>query len=156
MVWIYIFMIALAAVPLTITIYRMRKAGNIKKHGVHVDAIVKDKRAVRIGKSPIDMLTLEYKDRATGRPYYGKASTGQGKFKIGDRMPVAYLPDDPAKYAVLKTGYWPVLVFCIILFLFVIFAVYKIDEMVSGKNIQYSGSLKHTLQREARKIYKLA
>lgn len=48
-------------------------------------------------------------------------------------MAVVYLPDRPAKYAIdAKNAYWAVLIFCIILFLFAVFAVYKINEMVQS------------------------
>jgi len=81
----------------------------------------------------MDMLTLEYKDRVTGNPYKGKATVAPGKYNIGDTMAVVYLPDKPAKYAIdTNKAYWAVLTFAIILFLFVLFAVYKIDEMVKS------------------------
>jgi len=79
----------------------------------------------------VDILTVEYKDRATGRPYYGRATVNLGKYRIGDPIPVAYLPNDPSKYAItLRSGYWFILIFCIILFGFVIFVIFKIDGML--------------------------
>lgn len=79
----------------------------------------------------IDKLTLEYKDRRDNRPYYAKATVVTGQKQIGDRMTVIYLPNKPEKYAIdTKGGYWFILVFCIILFVFIIFAVWKIDGMV--------------------------
>jgi hypothetical protein len=136
MIFIYIGMILLAAFPLVLTIVRMRSAANIKKKGTWTDAIITRIRTIRAPKGgSFDMVTLEYKDRATGRPYNGKATTAMGKYRSGDRMPIAYLPANPAKYAIdTKGGYWFVLVFCILLFAFVIFAVWKIDSMVKGRN----------------------
>lgn len=132
MVFIYIGLILLAAFPLVLTIWRMRWAAKIKKTGVHTDSVVTHIRTVRLPRSgTVDILTLEYKDRATGQPYKGKATVAPLKYKVGDTMPVVYLPDRPAKYAVaIKSAYWAILIFCIILFLFVLFAVYKINEMV--------------------------
>ena len=49
-------------------------------------------------------------------------------------MGVAYLPANPAKYAITDTqgGNTAMLIFCILIFLFVLFAVYKINEMVQN------------------------
>jgi len=134
MTLIYIGLILLAAFPLVLTIWRMRVAATIKKNGVHTNSIVTNIRRIRLPKGgSMDMLTLEYKDRATDMPYKGKATVAPGKYNIGDTMAVVYLPDKPAKYAIdTNKAYWAVLTFAIILFLFVLFAVYKIDEMVKS------------------------
>jgi hypothetical protein len=129
-------MILLAAFPLVLTIRRMRSAARIKKNGTWTDAIVTHINTIRTPKGgSVDILTLEYKDRATSRPYNGKATVTTGKYRIGDRMQLAYLPDKPSKYAIdTKGGYWFILVFCIILFAFVLFAIWKIDGMVKHAN----------------------
>ena len=72
-------------------------------------------------------------ENAACRFYYpGKATTQAGKFRVGDTIGVVYLPANPAKYAIADTrgGFTAMLIFCIILFLFVLFAVYKINGMV--------------------------
>lgn len=132
MTFIYIFMILLAAFPAVLTIWRMRRAEMVKKNGIHTDAIVTKVNSIRLRHTPIDILTLEYKDRATGQCFYGKATVHYMRNKIGDRITVAYLPDKPATYMVADTkkGFTGILIFSILLFLFMLFAVYKIDEMV--------------------------
>jgi hypothetical protein len=131
MIWLYIFLIVLAAFPLFLTIYRMRSTAYIKKNGMHVNATVKQIKTLR-GKNTVDLLLLEYKERATGRVYDAKATVSHQKYNIGDTLPVAYLPDKPSKYAIaLKNAYWALLIFCIALFLFIIFAVYKLNEMTT-------------------------
>jgi hypothetical protein len=134
MIAIYIALIVLAAFPLVLTIRRMQAAAKIKKNGVYANSVVTHISTIRTGRGgAIDILTLEYKDRATGKPYNGRATVTPHKYKIGDTMPVVYLPDKPSKYAIdTKKAYWAVLIFCIILFLFVLFAVYKINEMVES------------------------
>ena len=132
MVIIYILLILLAAFPLGLTIWRMRRAAFIKKTGIHINGYVTSRRTVRIKTTYLDIISIEYKDRATGLPYPGKATTQTGKFRVGDTIGVAYLPTNPAKYAIedTKGGFTGMLIFCIILFLFVLFAVYKINGMV--------------------------
>lgn len=132
MIWLYIFLIALAAFPLILTIQRMRRTAHIKKNGVHVNAIVTQIKTLRTGKTTLDLLILEYKERATGRSYNAKATVAHQKHKIGDSLPVAYLREKPSKYAIAKSAFIPILIFCILLFLFVLFAVYKINEMVKA------------------------
>jgi hypothetical protein len=132
MIYIYIGMILLAAFPMLLTIWRMRRTATIKKHGIHCNGTISSIRTVRMKSAYIDILTIEYRDRATGQPYPAKATTSRGKYNRGDLIGIAYLPDQPSKYALTDTkgGFTFMLVFCIIIFLFVIFAVYKIDEMV--------------------------
>ncbi len=134
MLIIYIVLIAIAAFPLVLTTWRMRVAAAIKKNGVPANSVVKHITTIRTGKGgAMDILTLEYKDSLTNQPYKGKATVTPGKYKIGDTMPVRYLADKPSKYAIdTNKAYWAVLIFCIVLFLFVIFAVYKINEMVQS------------------------
>lgn len=111
----------------------MKRAALIKKAGIHINATITHIRTVRVRSSYIDFLTLEYQDRNTSRLYPGKATVSSGKYRQGDRLPIAYLPDNPSKYAVTDTkgGYTGILIFCILLFLFVLFAIYKIDGMMS-------------------------
>ena len=131
MIFIYIFMILLAAFPVVLTIWRMRRAAMVKKNGIHTDAVVTKVKTFRLRHGRVDFLSLEYKDRATGQSYYGKATVDYMRNKLGDRITVAYLPDKPATYMVdgSKKGYIGILIFCIILFVFMLFAIYKIDEM---------------------------
>jgi hypothetical protein len=134
MIAIYILLIALAAFPLVLTVWRMQVAAKIKKEGVHTNGVVKHITTIRTGRGgAMDILTIEYKDRATGQPYKGRATVTPYKYKVGDTMAVVYLADKPSKYAIdTKKAYWAVLIFCIILLLFVFFAVYKINEMVQS------------------------
>jgi hypothetical protein len=131
MIFIYIGLILLGALPATIVIWRMRKTMHIKKNGIATDAYVTSIITQRFSKTTLDMVHLEFRDRATGRTYTSKATTAVGKHKRGDRLTIYYLPNDPSKNSPIggKT-YIPILIFCIVLFLFVVFAVYKIDEEV--------------------------
>jgi Protein of unknown function (DUF3592) len=134
MLLLYIGIIALAAFPLILTIWRMKRASAIKKKGVYTNGVITHISTMRTGRgAALDILTIEYKDRTTGQPYNARATVTHQQYKIGDVMSVVYLPDKPAKYAIdTKKAYWAVLIFCIILFLFVLFAVYKINEMVES------------------------
>ena len=134
MIIIFASLILLAAIPMLLTIWRMRKAAYIKKNGIPTESVVTNIRKMygRAGVS-VDILTFEYRDKGSGKPYYGSASIATGKYKIGDTMQVTYLPEKPSRYAIdTKGGYTGILIFCIILFLFAIFAVYKLNGMVNS------------------------
>ncbi len=140
MIWIYIFLPLLGAFPLVLTARRMWVAGKIKKEGVYTNGIIHhiDKFRMPRGGS-FDILRIEYKDRATGMAYKAKATVSPGKYRLGDPLEVIYLPKQPAKYAIdSKGGNMGMLIFCIIIFLFVCFAVYKIQEMMAGKTISFN------------------
>ena len=132
MLILYIILIVLAAFPLVLTIWRMQNAAAIKKNGIATNGIIKHIRTINTGKGGrMDILTIEYKDRATGQPYNARASVSRKRHRVGDPMTVTYLPGKPSRYAIdTKGAYWFILIFCIILFLFVLFAIYKINEMV--------------------------
>jgi uncharacterized integral membrane protein len=135
MVYFYILLIALAAVPLALTIWRMRVATNIKKNGVYTIAVITRIRSLhtRPGAS-IDILTLEYRDKQFGKAYNGKATVAHQQYKMGDTIELVYLAEKPSKYAIdTKKGYTVILVFCILLFLFIVFAVYKLDGIMQPK-----------------------
>lgn len=134
MVFLYIFLVLVSAFPLVLTIYRMRNAAEVRKNGIFTDAFVTGIRTIQIKNSRLDIVTFEYKERITGRNHAGKTTTASGKHRYGDRLTVAYLPSKPSVYTVegTKQGYIAVLIFCILLFLFVLFAIYKIDEMVTA------------------------
>lgn len=132
MLIIYILLILLAAFPMLLTIWRMRNAAYIKKNGVLTDATVAKITTLRTRRGIVDFITLQYTDKATGQLYDGKATISHQKVKEGDLMPLMYLPNKPSKYAIdTKKGYTILLVFSILIFLFIVFAVYKIQEMVA-------------------------
>lgn len=110
----------------------MRKANMVKKNGIYTDAIVTKISTFRLRHGTMDIITLEYKDRATGQSYFGKATVAYMANKIGDRIAITYLPNKPSTYAVADTkkGYIAILIFSIVLFIFILFAIYKINEMV--------------------------
>ena len=59
--------------------------------------------------------------------------TKHNKYRIGQTIPVKYLPEKPDKIIVSeKREYWLMLIFSFLLMLFIFFAVYKIDEMLKA------------------------
>lgn len=130
MIFVYILITGLPAFLIFIIVKKMKKVNGIKKNGIITDAFITHINTQRMGKTTVDVLTLEYKD-AAGRLHPAKATLQVGKYRAGQRIPIKYLPQNPAQYAFDNvSGYWFILIFCILLFLFALFAVYKINEVM--------------------------
>ncbi|WP_298712757.1 DUF3592 domain-containing protein [Chitinophaga sp.] len=132
MYFVLLFMVLFSAVPLAVTIFRWMKLRAIKRRGVKAEGRVIGKftRAVKWGRA-IDKLHIEYRDWAPGQSFRAEAFAPLGKFEVGDTVTVYYLPARPGKIVLAGgLGYGPMLLFFTGLFLFVLFAVYKLDEMI--------------------------
>lgn len=131
MILLYILLPLFGALPLAIIIIKMRKAQRIKKEGVATDAEIIEIRTWNASQhNSMATLILQYAVEAKKEIFQSRATAVPGQFKVGDKMKVFYLPDDPFKITVKGPKvYIPLLVFSIILFLFIIFATFKIGEM---------------------------
>jgi hypothetical protein len=139
MIFVYIIIIGLPALLIFFILKKMKKVNNIKKQGITTDAFITHISTRRMGKTTVDVLTLEYKD-AAGRRHPAKATIQVGKYRMGQRIPIKYLPQNSAQYGFDDvSGYWFILIFCILLFLFALFAVYKINEALQGADIHFTG-----------------
>lgn len=139
MILVYILIIGLPAFLIFIILKKMKKAKNINELGITTDAFITNISTRRMGKTTVDILTLEYKD-AAGRRHPAKATIQVGKYRVGQRIPIKYLPQNPSHYAFGNvSGYWFILIFCILLLLFTIFAAYKIHEELQGSNFHFAG-----------------
>ncbi len=132
MLFLYIFLPLIGICPLIMVIRNMIKAYNIKSHGIKTDATV-----VKIDiwgtsiRNRVDRLTLHYKVESEKSIYPGAATATPGKYKIGDILQISYLPTDPYQMTVKGANvHVPILIFTILLFLFILFATFKIGELV--------------------------
>ncbi len=134
MVIFYILFIGVGSFPLMITLWRMQKYRKAKKRGVFTSATVTGIHTVHFVKSlPYDRLTVKFHDLETGRSSTGQTGTAYNRYKIGDQVKIArgakkgevIIPDDIG-------GYLPMLWFSLALLLFVIFAAFKVEELVKA------------------------
>ncbi len=139
MIFVYIFIIGMPAFLIFLIVKKMRTVKSIYKSGIATDAFITNVSTRRIGRTTMDILTLEYTDTA-GRRHPAQATVNVGKYRSGQRMPIKYLHQNPARYA-FDNGktYWAILIFCILLLLFTIFASYKINEMIQSSNFHFTG-----------------
>jgi hypothetical protein len=130
--FLYLLLILLGCLPLFIILKRIHSYRTLKNHGVLTDATVSHIHTQRTYRGlPYDRLTLVYTRLATGKPAVGQVGTVHNKYKVGDRVSIAYKPNKPEIIIPQDVGgFAPALGFALILFLFVLFATYKIREMV--------------------------
>lgn len=106
----------------------MRNSYRIRNNGVSTEAVVVGFKSL---PRRVVNLQLEYKAGPKMELFKGKATATYGQYNIGDKLPIFYLPENPSKMTVdNKTGYYPLLIFTILIFLFIVFATFKIEEMV--------------------------
>ncbi|WP_114790515.1 hypothetical protein U0035_18925 [Niabella yanshanensis] len=107
-----------------------------KEIGIAASGLVINIHPVGHYKGPTtDRVHVRYNSIIPGRCHETNFLTTYGRYRIGQTVPVKYIPEQPDKIVVALTrGCWLLLNFTTLLFLFVLFAIYKIDEMVKGNS----------------------
>ena len=134
MLIIYILLLLLAAFPLWKTVRYIIKEKRIRQHGIKTLGLVTHIHTTAMRRGPtVDQVHIEFASIIHGHFHKSSITAKHKKFKQGETVPVMYLPEEPSKIVVYgKEGHWPMLIFAILIFLFVIFAIYKIDDMVKS------------------------
>lgn len=134
---IYILLLIIAAFPLLKTVWYIIKEKRIRQNGINTSGVVTHIHTTAFRKGPtVDIVHIEFASVIQGHFHKSNITTKHRKFKHGESVPVIYLPDEPSKIVVEgKEGYGPMLLFSILIFLFTIFAVYKVEEMLKNGNI---------------------
>lgn len=133
MLYIYILLIGISCLPLLFLLIQRKGYQKIVKEGVQTTAEVKHFRTTRLFRGPtFDQVVFWYLPQGANQYRSGRFSSRPGKYKVGDKLDIYYLPQKPAKYFVpeSKPSNWIMLIFLVLL-AFVIFACFKINEMVS-------------------------
>lgn len=133
MIFIYGFIVGIPCLLIYFIIKKIVKAKRIQQHGIKTYGVVTHITVQYFSKGSAEKLALQYKDN-TGTGYSASATVTRGRYKTGDRMSLVYLPAKPSQYVIDGTnqGNWIMLIFCILLLLFTVFAVYKINEMAAS------------------------
>lgn len=136
MIILYIIIILLGGLPFGRTIRFVLLEEKIRKSGIATSGVVTHIHVVRHYKGPVtDTVHVRYNSIIPGQYHEANFVTTQSRYQVGQTVPVKYIPEQPDKIVVASArGYWPMLIFTTLLFLFVFFAVYKMDEMVKGNS----------------------
>lgn len=132
MLILYILLPLFGALPLIVTIFKMSKAKRIKRNGVTTEAVVIQVNSLGTTiRNKADILVLQYLVKATNQIYQGKATASREQYKVGDRLNITYSKKPPYEMTVKGANvYIPILIFTVLIFIFVIFAMFKIVELI--------------------------
>lgn len=131
MIFVYLFIIGIPAVLVFITIKKMLAIKNIEQNGITTNGVITKIVLTRINKSRFEKVLLQYRDNH-GNDHVAKATVMPGKFKRGETVPIIYLEQKPSAYSIkgMQQGQWFGLIFLILILAFMIFASFKLQEMV--------------------------
>ena len=127
-----VIIILIGAFPLWKTIRYVLLEEKIRKSGISTTGIVTAIHTTRYHKGPTtDRVHTRYNSNITGQYHEANFVTAHRKYHVGQSIPVKYLPGKPGKIVVAdKRGYWPMLIFSVLLFVFIVYAGFKIYEML--------------------------
>ncbi|MEO6583678.1 MAG: DUF3592 domain-containing protein [Ferruginibacter sp.] len=129
--FVLFFVALLGFMPLGIILFKKNRVKKILSHGVSVKAVVYD--IMRMSQSASEIVYYSFYAQNSTQQYTGKLTTDRSRYKIGDGLDIFYLPGNPRRNSM--NGAWgsPVITgFGIVMAIFVLFAVYKMYEMVQS------------------------
>ena len=141
MIIVYVITILLAAFPLWKTIRYIRLEEKIRREGISTSGVVTYIHTTRLPRNLLtDRVHTRFASNISGGYHEASFASDHKRYRVGQSITVRYLPGKPDKIVVAeKRGYWPMLIFSIILLLFAIFGMYKINETVNvdGRSYQF-------------------
>ncbi|NTS39906.1 hypothetical protein HRG84_03235 [Flavisolibacter sp. BT320] len=139
MIFLYLLLIGTGALPLVVFLVKRKRYYHILREGAKTTAEVTEVRTIRYQKgATYDKVFFAYLPPGAGRYFPGEFITKIGKHRRGDRFEIHYLSRQPQKYAVpgSKSEVFMFL-FVLLIFAFVVFACFKIDEAVNVEGVRY-------------------
>ena len=132
MIILYILFVAIGALPMISFLVKRKNYYRILRQGIKTTAQVTEARRVRYRGNPThDRVFFSYLPAGTAQYMQGDFITKIGKHRRGDLLEIYYLPGAPQKSAVPGSrGELGMFIFVLLIFLFVIFACFKIHEEV--------------------------
>lgn len=124
----------LGFLPLAIILYKKNRVKKILTAGLQAKALIYD--VIRVTGSAAEIVYYRFNVQNSTRQYTGSLTIKQGQYKIGDMLDIYYWPGNPRRNTV--TGAWgsPIILgFGIVLAVFMLFAVYKLYEMVKTGSV---------------------
>lgn len=139
MIIIYILLIALGALPMIRFVVKRKHYRKVLSEGTSTTAEVKHVIRRRMYKGTNnDKVVFWYLPNGANQYREGQLTTKPGKYRGGNTLEVYYLPGQPEKYALPGNKYETLtIVFLILFFAFVVFACFKIDQLVRKNNATY-------------------
>jgi hypothetical protein len=131
---ILLFVALLGFLPLSIILYKKNRVKKILTVGLPAKATVYD--VTRLPQSAAEIVHYKFNAQNSSQQFTGSLTIKQGQYKIGDMLDIYYMPNNPRRNSM--NGAWgsPIILgFGIVLAAFILFAVYKLYEMVKTGSI---------------------
>lgn len=131
---ILLFIALFGFLPLVVILYKKHRIKKILTVGLPTEAIVYE--VISIPKSASDIVHYRFYAQSNEKQYTGTLTTKYGLYKTGDMLKIYYLPNNPQRNTM--NGVWgsPIILgFGIVEAAFILFAVYKLYEMLQTGNI---------------------
>ncbi|MEO5946271.1 MAG: DUF3592 domain-containing protein [Chitinophagaceae bacterium] len=143
MIAVCVILALVGAMPLFVFIMKRKRYRNILQKGSKITAEVNSIKTMRHYKGAnLDVVIFWYLPPGALQYLSGMVKTNVGHYKRGQQFEIYYLLDKPHKYAVPGSkGEWMMLLFCLLIFLFVLFGSFKLYEMLDKENTTYQFSL---------------
>jgi len=129
-----LFLALFGFLPLIIILYKKNRVKKILTVGLPAEAVVYDVRTIL--RPPTEIVYYKFIAQNDAGQYTGSLTTKHGLYKTGDTLKIYYLPGNPQRNTM--NGAWgsPILLgFGIVLAVFILFAVYKLYEMIKTGSI---------------------
>ncbi len=129
-----LFVALVGFLPLAIILFKRNRVKKILTVGRPAEAVVYDIRT--FSRSATQLVYYKFIAQNSIQEYTGTLTTKYGLYKTGDVLNIHYLPDNPRRNTMKGAAASPILLgFGIVLALFILFAVYKLYEMVKTGSI---------------------
>jgi hypothetical protein len=128
--WVLAGLALFGFLPLAIILYKRRMVHKILTTGIETKATIFEIRSITF-RARHDVVHYSFVTQDSNQPWTGTLTTAIGKYKKGDVLDIYYLADKPQRNTM--KGAWAsngILVFGIVIALFILFAVYKLNEML--------------------------
>jgi hypothetical protein len=117
--------------PMGVILFRKYSNDKLKKKGVSTTAVVRDVYGVSI--RGLNAVRVEYKVKETGEIVSKNLRVAGLPYSVGDELPVIYDPVKPRRMQPdMKKGYIPILIFTVIIAAFILFACFKLKQMIDN------------------------
>lgn len=136
---IYILLLAAGVLPMVVFLVKRKRYRIILQTGVRISAAVTAVRTINYHRGgTYDRVTFAYLPAGSVQYFSGQFIVKTGKHKPGDVLDVFYLPGKPQENAVPGSkGDVLMFLFMVLIFLFVLFACFKINEMLGSDTVTY-------------------
>ena len=140
MLLVNILLIVVGALPWILFFIKRKRYYHILRNGIQAAAQITEVRPVRNRHGAIyDQVFYAYLPKFGNQYFSGLFTSKTGKYRRGDSIEVFYLPDNPKKNAMPGSkGEMGMLIFLVAVFLFILFACYKLNGMVGDKEIYFN------------------